>query len=127
MLVDRERVTAEKQGIQAQLAEINARMAVRLPNDTFRKLTLQRKDLTSRLAQCEVDLASLKTKLRVAETQKAVAKRQAFDATCVRQLVDLRDQWHEFSMDSHQPQKARETAWKFVQELRAVLKSYFAE
>jgi hypothetical protein len=39
--------------------------------------------------------------------------------------VNIRDRWHEFSMEKSNTQSAREAAFKFSQELREILKRHF--
>lgn len=126
LLASKDRLVAEKFGLQTQLAEINAECAVRLPNAKFYRLQQRRQALVREMSEKEKELAGIRANLRVAQASTEITKRHAFGGSHVRQLVQLRDKWHEFSMDSENGQKSREAAWKFSQELRSILKSYFS-
>lgn len=100
----RQRMTAEKKALEAQLAEINARCSTHLPQKEYHKQQSQRGQLS---------------------TVISVRTQRAFTVPQIRQLVEMRDRWHDFSMDAKRHQKERETWWHCSQELRDILKRHF--
>ncbi len=123
------KVSQEKQALQGTLAELNAKCAVRLPGNEFLRIQRHRGQLVRQLADKEGELGAINRQRSELQTVMQVRRRQAgeFLPKDVRLLVAIRDRWHGFSMDSKNHQKARETAWKFSQELRDFLKPHFQE
>lgn len=123
--IERQRVCAEKHACQAQLAELNAKCAVHLPGSEFKKIQQQRSEIIKLLSEKERELAELNS--RRAEIRATLeVKKNLVTPPFVKQIVAIRDQWHAFSMDAKNHQKAREAAWKVSQELRELLRAYFA-
>jgi len=123
----RQRLSAEKQALQGQLGELNARCATRLPNKEYQKIQNARGQIVKQLAEKESELGALNSQRHEILTVLEVRKRQAgkFVPSDVKLLVEIRDRWHAFSMDSDNHQKAREVAWKVSQELLEFLKPHF--
>lgn len=123
----KQRLSAEKHALQGQLAELNSKCATRLPTRDFQRIQSQRGDVVKQLADKEIEIGALNTQRHEVLTVLEVRKRQAghFAPTDVKKIVEIRDRWHDFSMDSENHQKAREVAWKFSQELREFLKPHF--
>lgn len=124
----RQRLSAEKQALQGALGELNARCATRLPNKEYQKIQSARGQIVKQLAEKESELGEINSQRAELLTVLEVRKRQAgkFVPSDVKKLVEIRDRWHAFSMDSDNHQKAREAAWKISQELREFLKPHFA-
>lgn len=123
----RQRLSAEKQALQGQLAEINAACIQRLPNKEFQRIRSKRFPIVRQLADKEVEIAEANRIQAEIHAVKEVRKRQAgrIVPSDIRSLVGMRDRWHEFSMDPKNHQKSREVAWKVSQELREFLKPHF--
>lgn len=123
----RQRLSAEKQALQGQLGELNARCATRLPTKEYQKIQSARGQIVKQLAEKESELGAINSQRAEVLTVLEVRKRQAgkFVPSDVKKLVEIRDRWHAFSMDSDNHQKAREVAWKISQELRELLKPHF--
>jgi uncharacterized protein YdaU (DUF1376 family) len=123
----RKRLTAEKAALQSQLAEIKAACTTRLPQQKYHSLQKQRAQLVRQLMEKEQEIATLNETRVELNAVTQVRKRQAgmFSVGETRELVEIRDKWHGFSMDAANHQKAREVAWKISQELREVLKRHF--
>lgn len=124
----RQRVSAEKQALQGMIGQINARCAVRLPQKEYQQLQRERATVVGQIAEKESELGALNAQMSEIQTVLEVRKRQAkqIQPREVSALVELRDRWHDYSMDAKNHQKAREVAWKVSQELRALLKPIFA-
>lgn len=120
-----QKLTSEKMAMQAQLTELNAKCATRLPNSEFQKIQNRRKDIVRMLFEKEREIADLKISRAVNSTAIKVQSKKSLGPSYIRQLVEMRDRWHDFSMDGNHHHKARETAWKMSQELRAILKLFF--
>jgi hypothetical protein len=121
----KQKLVQEKQAIQAQLAEINARCSVILPTKQFHKIRSQRGQIVKMLTDKEAEISAVKARLTQVSTVLHVKKHEEFGANEISKLVELRDKTHAFSMDPENHQKARETAWKFSQDLRTILRTYF--
>jgi chromosome segregation ATPase len=124
----KDKLSIEKQALQGQLAELNAKCAVRLPQQEFQRIQSARGQVVKQLAAKEGEIGEVNQRRAEIQTVLQVRKRQAhlFVPSDVRKLVEIRDKWHAFSMDSKNHQKAREVAWKVSQELREFLKPHFA-
>lgn len=121
----RQRLVQEKLAIQQHLSEVNGKLSVKLPHAEFQKLNNQRRVLIQSLLDKEKEISAFNAERAEIETVMEVRKRQQFGITQIKALVTIRDNWHEFSMDPANHQKAREVAFKVSQELRALLKPYF--
>jgi len=123
----KDRLSAEKAGLQCQLADLKARCSIRLPQEKYHKIQVERAGVLKLLAEKEAEISELNQKAAELNTVKEVRKRQAGEIlpSDMRRLVEIRDKWHGFSMDSDNHQKGREAAWKFSQELREVLAQIF--
>jgi hypothetical protein len=125
----KQRLSAEKQALQGQLGELNSKCATRIPTKDFQKIQSARGQLVKQLAAKESEIGALNAErhevLTVLEFRKHAANK--FPPSDVKKLVEMRDRWHSFSMDSKNHQRAREIAWKTSQELRDFLKPYFNE
>lgn len=126
LVVTRTRLCAEKTALQSQVAELNSKCATRLNQSLFASIQRRRSELVSRVNEKEQEIQEINAQIQITQSA-ADAKRHTVEVKRfeVRQLVHLRDQWHEFSMDPKNHQKAREAAWKFSQELREILKRHF--
>lgn len=124
----RTRDTAEMKAIQAQLAELNAQLKTTQPQARYHKLMNQRAQMIRALHELELSVQGLNQKLKELNTVRAYRWKQENHLTVedVKLLIGIRDRWHEFSMDDTQHAKARQAAFKFSQELRAVLRKHFA-
>lgn len=127
LLSMKQRLSAEKQALQGSLAELNAKCATRLPNKEYQRIQSARGQIVKQLADKETEIGALNRQRAELNTVMQVRKRQAgkFVPSDVKALVEIRDRWHSFSMDSDNHQKAREVAWKISQELREFLKPHF--
>lgn len=127
MLAMKQKFSAEKQALQGQLGELNAKCAIRLPQKEYQRIQTARSQIVKQLAEKETEIAALNRKRTELQTVMQVRKRQAgkFVPSDVKLLVEIRDRWHGFSMDSTNHQKAREVAYKISQELREFLKPRF--
>jgi hypothetical protein len=121
----RHRLVAEKRALEAQLAEVNAKCERRLPQQEYQKLRQQRAQIIRQMTEKEAEIADLNSRRAEVNTVLNVRTQKAFTVPEIRQLVEIRDRWHGFSMDAGNHQKAREAAWQFSQELRALLKTHF--
>jgi hypothetical protein len=124
--IARHRLSAEKQALQGQLSEINAKCSMRLKFSEYHKLQKARSELVKQLAEKEIEIGELNSRRAELSTVIEVRKHQEMGRHDIRQLVHIRDTWHAFSMDKANHQKAREAAWKFSQELGDVLKRFFS-
>lgn len=123
----RHRLIEEKAGLQAQLSEIKAIVAVLMPKPEFAKVMRRRADIISRMSLKDREISAMKSQITAMEATKSVRKSQEkeFSNGSVTEVRLIRDKWHDFSMDSTNHQKAREVAWKMSQEINVVLKKYF--
>lgn len=128
LLTMKQKLSAEKQALQGQLGELNAKCATRLPNKEYQRIQSARGQIVNQLAEKEIEICELNRQRAELQTVMQVRKRQAgkFVPSDVKLLTEIRDKWHAFSMDSDNHQKAREVAWKISQELREFLKPHFA-
>lgn len=122
----RARICAEKTALQSELAELNSKCARRLEQSVFASIQRRRSEIVASVNEKENEIQSVNAQIQVAQ-QAVNVKRKSVELERfeVRQLVEIRDRWHGFSMDPSNHQKARECAWKFSQELRDVLKRHF--
>lgn len=127
LLMQKHKLSQEKQAIQGELAGINARTKHKLPNKEFFKLKALRSNLAVQLSEKEREIGAINHARAELNTIINVRKRQAgmFPPYQVRQLVEMRDKYHEMSMDPKKHKEARNTAWNISQELRAFLKPFF--
>lgn len=127
LLIMKQRLTAEKQALQGQIGELNAKCATRIPNNEYQRIQSQRGQIVKQIADKETEIGELNRQRTELQTVLQVRKRQAgqFAPSDTKVLVAMRDRWHAFSMDSDNHQKAREVAWKVSQELRELLKTRF--
>lgn len=127
LLTMKQRLSAEKQALQGQLGELNAKCATRMPQREYQRIQSARGQIVKQLAEKETEIGALNRQRAELQTVMQVRKRQAgkFVPSDVRLLVKIRDKWHAYSMDSNHHQKAREVAWKISQELREFLKPHF--
>jgi capsule polysaccharide export protein KpsE/RkpR len=123
--VTRHRFASELQSLIGQLVEINAKLKITLPVNEFRKLNSQRGQVVKQITEKNQEVAIVKAEAAAVRAAMEVQKRKALNLHDVRELVEIRDRWHEFSMDKGNHQKAREAAFKFSQELKIILKRYF--
>ena len=122
---ERAELTATKASHQGQLAEINGELSGTLPMNKYVALKKQRAVLVAELNQTEMKLGQNKRAITACHAEREIAENKEFGRWRIRQLVAIRDQWHGFSMNPENPKPARQAAWKFSQELREILKSYF--
>lgn len=126
--IARQKLVQEKGAIEAMLAEVNVSLKARLPHDVYVKKSRQRSDIIRQIADKLGEIMAINQRLTELQARRDFRKQQ--DGTLgpedVRLLVGIRDRWHEFSMDPAQHAKARQAAFQFSQELRAVLKKHFA-
>lgn len=115
----------EMKALEGELAVINARCEVTLPRQEYHKAQRERARLVGMITEKARELSVVKSQAQVVHAKILLQKTQCESPSIIRQITEIRDRWHEFSMDPANPQKARETAWKFTQELRVVLKAYF--
>ena len=121
----KQKLSAEKHALQGQIAEINARCVTHLPQKEYQKLQNQRSQMVKQLQEKEVEIGELNARRTEVNTVLNVRKSQSMNRWDIRQLVEIRDRWHGFSMDKNNHKQARETAWKISQEIGDVLKRYF--
>lgn len=124
-LIMRERLIQEKNALQGQLAEINAQCSHHLPQREYHKLQSWRGQIVRQLLDKDSEISELNARRAELNTVINVRKQESFSPHQVRQLVEMRDRWHGFSMDAKRHQKERETWWHCSQELRELLKHYF--
>lgn len=127
LLMMKQNLSAEKQALQGQVGELNAKCATRIPNNEYQRIQSQRGQVVKQIADKETEIGEINRRRAELNTVLQVRKRQAgkFVPSDVKQLVKIRDRWHAFSMDSDNHQKAREVAWKISQEIREFLKPHF--
>ena len=127
VLIQRTRLINEKAALSSRLAELKAACTIRLQSKDYHRLQKERAQVIKQLTEKEAELSLLKEQRVEINTVLQVRKRQAglFVPKDMRKLVEIRDRWHDYSMDSKNHQKAREVAWKISQELREVLKAQF--
>lgn len=127
LLIARQRIVAELGALESQLAEFAARCATKLPAPQYHKIQQQRAEVVRLKNEKVAELGSLKSAVQEIQTVIEVRKAQAGGLTSgeVKQLVAIRDEMHEFSMDASNAKSARDAAWKFCQQLRTVLKIHF--
>lgn len=122
----RAQLCMEKQGLQGQLAEINATLkSAVLPTKEYHRLMSIRGGVVKQLTELDQRIAAVKVRRMEVLVVRDVRKHEVVGVGDIKRLVELRDRWHDFSMDKANPQRAREVAWKFSQELREILKRYF--
>lgn len=112
------RLVAEKAALQAQLADVNAKCAVRLSSAVFGKVQKERAELVRRLQEKEMELAQCKLNHPPPEYH---APRGV-----VRELSDIRDRFSEFASDEDYHQAYRLAASHVVRDLNGVLKKLCA-
>ena len=127
LLILKQRLLAEKQALQGQLSELNAKCSMRLPSSEYHKIQSARGQVVKQLTGKESEIGALNAQRAELQAVMDVRKRQAkkFAPSDVRQLVEIRDRWHAFSMNPDNNKNARDVAWKISQELRAFLKPHF--
>ena len=122
----RQKLVADKMALQTQLGELNAKCSVILPKPEYHKIQSQRAVIVKQLGEKERELAELKIRRVALNVKKDIERvNKGMPVSRVRDLVELRDRWHGFSMEPKNHQKAREAAWKFSQELGQILKLHF--
>jgi predicted nucleic acid-binding Zn-ribbon protein len=123
----RQRSSSEKMALQTQIAEINNELKETQPRERFIKLNRQRQDIIRQLGLKEQELSGMKQRHTELQAVRDFRKTQENQLTVedIRLLVGIRDRMHEYSMDAGNPKSAREVAFKFSQELKAVLEKHF--
>lgn len=119
------RLSAEKKSLEGQLAELNAQASVKLLSPDYHRNRSIRGTIVKQLMEKECEIAEVNSRRREVNTVIDVRKHQQLSPSGIRHLVEIRDRWHDFSMNPDNHKKARDTAWKISQELRTVLKSFF--
>lgn len=122
---ERQRIVAEKMALQSQIADLNLRCATTLPQHEFVKVQRERTRLVKEVNARESLLSELKAGRTVLGSVINAKRKESFGPSEIHTLVEIRDRWHGFSMDSVNHQKAREVAWKVSQEIAKLLKSHF--
>ena len=128
MDINRQRVANEKKSVAAQLTELNAEIGGKKhPHDVFHRLQKRRSELVRMLNEKESELAEVNSQISGLNTFIDVRTQQSKESKLnVRKLIEMRDRWHEHSMNPTRDQKTREVFWKCSQEIREFLKPYFA-
>lgn len=123
--VMRDRLIQEKTAIQAQLADLNLAMKETLPKPVLHSKNQQRRDLVALLMTNEQAVSGINARRAELQTVLEFKKASSFGHRQIRELIGIRDRWHEVSMDANTAPAVRRAAFKFSQELRVVLKPYF--
>ena len=121
----RQSYVSEKLAIVEKLGAINARCKGRLPNAEFHRLQSQRGQLVKDMARVEAKLAEINAGSAAINATIDVRTQPALNHSDIKKLVEIRDRWHDYSMNKLNHQKAREVAWKLSQELKDFLRPYF--
>lgn len=124
----RHRYAQEKMALQGQLIEVNAALKTKdklRDKAGFHRLNQHRTNILKSLSEKENDITLINQRRTEIQAVIDVRKQQQFGIKQIRELIDVRDRWHEFSMEKSNHQKAREVAFKVSQELRTLLKPYF--
>lgn len=121
------RLVQEKNSLQASLAEINAKCRITLPLKEFQSLQSKRKDIILQINERENGIQEINQRLREIAATESINHEASFSRNAIKELRQMRDKYHEFSMDDKNSQAARRIFWAVSQELRDILKPYFAK
>jgi hypothetical protein len=111
LLSHKQRLSAEKQALQGQLGVLKAKCTIRLSPLEYHKVQTERGQVVNQLSEKEVEIGNLNIQLREVMTVLEVRKRQSgkIPPKEVKELVGIRDRWHDFSMDP--PTIKRHVRW----------------
>jgi hypothetical protein len=124
----RHRYAQEKMALQGQLISVNAEIKTKCKQTQkaeFHRLNKHRSNILRSLSEKENDITLINQHRAEVQAVIDVRKQQQFGIKQIKELIAVRDRWHEFSMEKANHQKAREVAFKVSQELRELLKPYF--
>lgn len=125
-LAEKRRLVAEKFALQSQLVECNAELKITHPIAKYNAFCRQRVELIKMINERERDLSIVNQ--RLSESSAVINKgahSKNLSKHIIRQFVQIRDKWHNYSMEDANNPMARRTAWAVSQEIREVLKAYF--
>ncbi len=126
MEIARQRLVQEKTALQSELAEINAQCRVTLPMPKFQKLQSQRGQIIRQVNEKECEISQINIQLRQVNTVVSVkTERKEISKTVIKSFVQMRDKYHEFSMNPDNTQEARRIFWAVSQEIRGILNPYW--
>lgn len=124
----RHRYAQEKMALQGQLIGVNAALKTKdklREKAEFHRLNRHRTNILNSLSAKENEITLINQRRAEVQAVIDVRKQQQFGIKQIKELIAVRDRWHEFSMEKANHQKAREVAFKVSQELRDLLKPYF--
>lgn len=120
------RLVQEKMALQSETAEINAKCRVTLPMREFQKLQSHRGQLVGQINNIEIEISKLNSQITEANTVVSVKTgTKDIQRNTINGFVELRDSYHEKSMNPDHSPELRRTFWKFSQEIRGILNPYW--